>query len=281
MGAVVHYVGGNVLEITPPLTISPKEVDIALLPSPAGDAMKTAIVTGAGSGIGRAIADRLAQDGYAVVVNDLNADRARETAAAIAAAGGHARAHAGDVSREDDVQTLVAEARASFGSVDLLVNNAGHVHQCAFEDLTPADFDHMFAVHVRGTFLMMREVLPSMLAAKDGVIVNIASQLGQIGGVDLVHYSGAKAAVIGMTKALAREVSSRGVRVNAVAPGPINTPLVQMLSEDWRDRKAAGLPLGRFGEPEEIAAVVAFLASPAASLFVGQTLGANSGDVML
>jgi 3-oxoacyl-[acyl-carrier protein] reductase len=139
----------------------------------------------------------------------------------------------------------------------------------------------MFAVHVRGTFLMMRAVLPAMLKAGEGVIINIASQLGQIGGVELVHYSGAKAAIIGMTKSLAREVSARGVRVNAVAPGPINTPLVADLSQEWRERKAAQLPLGRFGEPEEIAAVVAFLASPAASLFVGQTLGANSGDVML
>ena len=113
------------------------------------------------------------------------------------------------------------------------------------------------------------------------MIVNVASQLGQIGGVELVHYSAAKAAVIGMTKSLAREVSALGVRVNAVAPGPINTPLVAALSESWRMAKAAQLPLGRFGEPEEVAAVIAFLASSEASLFVGQTLGPNSGDVML
>jgi 3-oxoacyl-[acyl-carrier protein] reductase len=161
------------------------------------------------------------------------------------------------------------------------VNNAGHVHQARFLNLDPADFDRMFAVHARGTYLCMRAVLPGMIARKQGVIVNIASQLGQIGGVDLVHYSGAKAAIIGMTKALAREVSAEGVRVNAVAPGPINTPLVMALSDDWRNAKAAGLPLGRFGEPDEVAATVAFLCSPEASLFVGQTLGPNSGDVML
>jgi 3-oxoacyl-[acyl-carrier protein] reductase len=139
----------------------------------------------------------------------------------------------------------------------------------------------MFAVHVRGTFLMSKAVLPDMLKRGAGVIVNIASQLGQIGGIELVHYSGAKAAIIGMTKALAREVSSRGVRVNAVAPGPINTPLVMGLSAEWRERKNAELPLGRFGEPEEVAATVSFLASPEAGLYVGQTLGPNSGDVML
>jgi 3-oxoacyl-[acyl-carrier protein] reductase len=124
-------------------------------------------------------------------------------------------------------------------------------------------------------------VIDGMLARKSGAIVNVASQLGQIGGVELVHYSAAKAGIIGMTKSLAREVSAQGIRVNAVAPGPINTPLVRSLSQDWQRAKAAELPLGRFGEPEEVAEAVSFLCSPAASLFVGQTLGPNSGDVML
>ncbi|MFC2254497.1 SDR family NAD(P)-dependent oxidoreductase [Labrys portucalensis] len=243
--------------------------------------LKTAIVTGAGSGIGKAIAERLAADGYGVLVNDLALERAQAIADAIRAAGGKAVAAAGDVSSDADVAAIVAAARTQLGPVDLLVNNAGHVHQCLFEHLETSDFDRMFAVHVRGTFLMIRAVLPAMLEAGSGVIVNVASQLGQIGGIELAHYSGAKAAVIGMTKSLAREVSSRGVRVNAVAPGPINTPLVKALSDDWKERKAGELPLGRFGEPEEVAATVAFLASPAASLFVGQTLGPNSGDVML
>jgi len=242
---------------------------------------KAAIVTGAGSGIGKAIAERLARDGYGVLVNDLTATKAEAVVKGIAQAGGKAAAAVGDVSSESDVAAIVAAARKAFGPADLLVNNAGHVHQASFEELAVADFDRMFAVHVRGTFLMMKAVLPSMLERGQGVIVNIASQLGQIGGITLAHYSGAKAAVIGMTKSIAREVSTRGVRVNAVAPGPINTPLVMALSEDWRRRKAAELPLGRFGEPEEVAATVAFLASPEASLFVGQTLGPNSGDVML
>ena len=241
----------------------------------------SAIVTGAGSGIGKAIAIKLAAIGYAVLVNDLSRDRAEATVAEIAAAGGLAAAKAGDVSSESDVAAIYAAAVAAHGEVGLLVNNAGIAHQALFENLEVGDFDRMFAVHVRGTFLMTRAVLGSMLDRKDGIIVNIASQLGQIGGIELAHYSGAKAAIIGMTKSLAREVSSRGVRVNAVAPGPINTPLVMELSDDWRERKKSELPLGRFGEPEEVAETVAFLASPAASLFVGQTLGPNSGDVML
>jgi len=237
--------------------------------------MSTAIVTGAGSGIGRAIARRLAEDGYTVVVNDLDPARAQ---AVVAEIGGDAVAVAGDVAKESDVEAI---ATISGETVDVLVNNAGHVHQTLFEHMQVADFDRMFAVHVRGTYLMMRRFLPAMLKRGSGCIVNIASQLGQIGGIELVHYSGAKAAIIGMTKALAREVSARGVRVNAVAPGPIETPLVMALSEDWRKRKAAELPLGRFGRPEEVATVVSFLASPGGSLFVGQTLGPNSGDVML
>jgi 3-oxoacyl-[acyl-carrier protein] reductase len=242
---------------------------------------KTAIVTGAGSGIGRAIAERLARDGYSVLVNDLTPAKAETVANGILQAGGKAAASGGDVSNETDVAAIAALAEKAFGPADLLVNNAGHVHQAPFEKLAVADFDRMFAVHVRGTFLMMQAVLPAMLARGEGVIVNIASQLGQIGGIELAHYSAAKAAIIGMTKSIAREMSARGVRINALAPGPINTPLVMALSEDWRRRKAAELPLGRFGEPEEVAATVAFLVSPEASLFVGQTLGPNSGDVML
>ena len=243
--------------------------------------MRSVIVTGAGSGIGRACALRLAADGYQVTVNDLRAEAAAETVAEIERAGGRAIAVAGDVSREADVDSIAAAARGAFGDPTHLVNNAGYVHQALFVDLTPADFDRMFAVHVRGVFLMMKAVLPAMLARKSGCIVNMASQLGQIGGVELVHYSAAKSAIIGLTKSLAREVSKDGVRVNAVAPGPINTPLVQAISADWRKAKAAELPLGRFGEPAEVAAAVAFLCSDQASLFVGQTIGPNSGDVML
>lgn len=242
---------------------------------------KVALVTGAGGGIGRAVAERLAEDGTKVVVNDLNPDASEEVAGKIQEAGGEALSAPGDVSAHEDVRRVVSRAVEYYGPPEILVNNAGIAQQKRFVDLTVEDFDRMLGVHLRGTFLFTREVIPSMLSTGHGVVVNIASQLGQIGGVELTHYSSANAGIIGLTKALAREVSAEGVRVNAVAPGPINTELVLGLSEEWRREKAAELPLGRFGEPREVAETVAFLASKAASLYVGQTLGPNSGDVML
>ena len=238
--------------------------------------MNTVIITGAGSGIGRAVAQKLASLDYNVVVNDYD-----QTAAEAAAKEIGGLAVQGDVSDEADVARVVESCTAEFGAPTHLVNNAGHVHQARFTDLTAADFDRMIAVHLRGTFLCTHAVLPAMISAGHGCVVNMASQLGQIGGIELVHYSAAKAGIIGMTKALAREVSTQGVRVNAVAPGPINTPLVRALSSDWRDAKAAELPLGHFGEPEDVAETVAFLGSDAARIYVGQTLSPNSGDVML
>ncbi len=240
-----------------------------------------AIVTGAARGIGGAVAARLARAGAAIVLADLDDGAAAAASAGLNRAGGRTIATHVDVAGEGSVGAMFEVCEKAFGACSLLVNNAGYVHQAPFETLGVADFDRMIAVHLRGTFLCARRAIGAMLAAGDGAIVNIASQLGQIGGVELTHYSAAKAGIIGLTKALAREVSARGVRVNAVAPGPINTPLVLGLSEAWRDAKRAQLPLGRFGEPEDIAETVAFLASPAARIYVGQTLGPNSGDVML
>jgi 3-oxoacyl-[acyl-carrier protein] reductase len=242
---------------------------------------RVALVTGAGSGIGRAIAEKLAKSGERVVVNDLRGEAADEVVAGIKGSGGDAAAAPGDVSNVEDVDRIVEAAREAYGPPEMLVNNAGFLQQKRFADLTVEDFDRMIAVHLRGTFLCTRAVLPGMLSRGGGIIVNVASQLGQIGGVELCHYSSAKAGIIGLTKSLAREVSAQGVRVNAVAPGPINTELVLGLSEDWRRTKAAELPLGRFGEPHEVAETVAFLVSDGAALYVGQTLGPNSGDVML
>lgn len=240
-----------------------------------------AIVTGAGAGIGKAIALHLAADGAKVIVNDLNSEAAHAVAAEISQVGGQAAAFAGDVSDPQNVDATFDFCEATYGDCSLLVNNAGIVQQVCFEDMTLADWDRMISIHLRGCFLNCRRAITPMLRNKRGVIINLASQLGQIGGVELVHYSAAKAGIIGMTKALAREVSKSGIRVNAVAPGPINTDLVRSLSDEWRAAKAKDLPLGRFGEAEEVAATVAFLASEGAANFVGQTLGPNSGDVML
>ena len=242
---------------------------------------RVSLVTGAGSGIGRAIAEKLGRGGERVVVNDLDGTSAEEVVAGIREAGGEAAAAPGDVSDPEAVRGMVQRAREAFGPVEVLVNNAGYGQQKLFVKLTVEDFDRMIGVHLRGTFLCTSAVLPGMLEVGRGVIVNVASQLGQIGGVELCHYSAAKAGIIGLTKSLAREVSAQGIRVNAVAPGPINTELVLGLSEEWRRNKAADLPLGRFGEPWEVAETVAFLLSDGAALYVGQTLGPNSGDVML
>jgi 3-oxoacyl-[acyl-carrier protein] reductase len=242
---------------------------------------RVALVTGAGSGIGRAIAEKLGKEGERVVVNDLKGEAADEVVAGIKESGGEASSAPGDVSDVEDVDRIVAAAREAYGSPEILVNNAGFLQQKRFVDLTVEDFDRMIAVHLRGTFLCTRAVLPEMLSRGGGIVVNVASQLGQIGGIELCHYSAAKAGIIGLTKSLAREVSAQGVRVNAVAPGPINTELILGLSEEWQRAKAAELPLGRFGEPAEVAETVAFLVSDGATLYVGQTLGPNSGDVML
>ena len=242
---------------------------------------RVALVTGAGSGIGRAIAEKLAKDGEQVAVNDLNSETADEVVIRIKESGGRAAAVPGDVSDAEAVEQIMAAVREAYGSPEILVNNAGFLQQKRFVDLAVEDFDRMIAVHLRGTFLCTRAVLPEMLSRGSGIVVNVASQLGQIGGIELCHYSAAKAGIIGLTKSLAREVSAQGVRVNAVAPGPINTELILGLSEEWQRAKAAELPLGRFGEPAEVAETVAFLVSDGATLYVGQTLGPNSGDVML
>jgi 3-oxoacyl-[acyl-carrier protein] reductase len=243
-----------------------------------------AIVTGAGSGIGAAIAERLAQDGARVMMNDINASSLASVKDKLISLGISADQIAiqdGDVSDETDMKTLFDHTMDQFGDLSLVVNNAGILQQKAFVEIKCDDWDKMIAVHVRGCFLGCHFAIPIMLKRGGGVIINTASQLGQIGAADLVHYATAKAAIIGLTKSLAREFGQSGLRINAVAPGPINTDLVLGLSKDWRDAKAAQLPLGHFGEPSDVAATVAFLASEDARIYVGQTLGPNSGDVML
>lgn len=240
-----------------------------------------AIVTGAGSGIGRAIANRLAVEGANIVVNDISIQRAEETVSSIAKIGNVSIAIQGDVSCQKDIEAAFDACEKTFGHCDILINNAGIVQQKSFAEMSVDDWDRMIEVHLRGCFLGCKRAIPNMVKRKSGCIINIASQLGQIGGTQLCHYSAAKAGIIGLTKSLARELSKYGVRINAVAPGPINTELVKGLSKEWRNSKALSLPLGKFGSPEDVASTVAFLASNDAQIFVGQTLGPNSGDVML
>jgi 3-oxoacyl-[acyl-carrier protein] reductase len=186
-----------------------------------------------------------------------------------------------DVTDEHQVEAMAAAALARFGRVDVLVNNAGIFSESLLEDMSLEEWDRVLSTNLRSVFLCTRALLGQMLQRGDGRIINIASQLGQIGGVSAVHYSASKAGVIGFTKALAREVSSRGVLVNAIAPGPIETPLLENETEAWRSAKLAELPIGRFGGVDEVTPTAVLLASADGSYYVGQTLGPNGGDVML
>jgi 3-oxoacyl-[acyl-carrier protein] reductase len=243
---------------------------------------KIAIVTGGARGIGGHIAMAFAAEGADVVVADrLDESAASPVLSAIEAAGRRSLFVTTDVSDEQQVREMVDAAMTEFGHVDVLVNDAGTVSQVAFDQLEVGEFDRVLGVNLRGTFLCSRFVIPSMLERRSGVIINVASQLGQIGGIEMVHYSASKAGVIGFTKALAREVSTRGIRVNAIAPGPILTDMMAEETEEWAARKLAELPMGRFGEPHEVAPTAVFLASDDSSYYVGQTLCPNGGDVML
>jgi 3-oxoacyl-[acyl-carrier protein] reductase len=224
------------------------------------------VVTGGASGIGRAIAEAFTANGDRVAVLDRS---------------GVAGTIAVDVSDEASVRVAFAAARAQIGSIDILVNSAGLLTESRLEDMTLAMWNETISVDLTGVFLCCREVVGEMRQQKWGRIINIASQLAIKGGTGLSHYSAAKAGVVGLTKALALETAGDNVLVNSIAPGPIETPLVEGISEDWKTAKRAGLPLLRFGLPAEVAPTALLLASdPGGNLYVGQTLGPNSGDVM-
>jgi 3-oxoacyl-[acyl-carrier protein] reductase len=243
---------------------------------------RVAIVTGGARGIGGAIAAAFADEGADVVVADvLGVDAATDTLDAIAAAGRRSLVVHTDVADEASVRAMVDQAYEEFGHVDILVNNAGVFSQHLFHELPVEAFDRVLAINLRGVFLCTRFVLPRMLERGSGNVINVASQLGQIGGVEMVHYSASKAGVIGLTKALAREVSTKGIRVNAIAPGPILTQMMAEETEEWAAQKLSELPIGRFGETHEVAPTAVFLASDESSYYVGQTLCPNGGDVML
>lgn len=242
---------------------------------------RRAVVTGAGSGIGEAIALAYAQAGAQLLLADIDAARADSVARRCRALGAQAETVIGDVGDESTAHRIIDRCVQAFGGIDILVNNAGMLTQSRCAGMSTAMWDEMLRVDLRSVFLCARRAVPHMQAQRWGRIINIASQLGIKGGVELSHYAAAKAGVIGFTKSLALEVAPDNVLVNAIAPGPIATPLVDGISADWKRAKEASLPLGRFGRADEVAPTAVLLASdPGGNLYVGQTLGPNSGDVM-
>jgi 3-oxoacyl-[acyl-carrier protein] reductase len=243
---------------------------------------RIALVTGAASGIGKAIAIAFAREGADVIVADKVAEiHAAEVLAGIRGHGGEALFVHRDVSNEESVRSMADAALARFGRVDILVNNAGIFTESLIENMPIDDWDRVVNTNLRGTFLCTRALIGQMLDRGDGRIINIASQLGQVGGKSVGHYAASKAGIIGLTKSLAREVAPRGVLVNAIAPGPIETPMLDGETEAWRSAKLAELPIGRFGTVDEVTPTAVLLASADGSFYVGQTLGPNGGDVML
>jgi len=240
---------------------------------------RAALVTGAGSGIGRAVATRLARDGAAVAVLDVDRDAGARTARDIAERGGRAVAVVADVSSGPAVRAAAAEARAAIGPLHVLVNNAGVCSFHPFGELDEAEWDRMFAVHVKGAFHCTKAALPDMIEARWGRVVNVSSVGGLKGAPALTHYAAAKAALIGFTRALATEVGVHGVTVNAVAPGLVDTPLLVRsgMPEAIRSGQAAQLPVRRIGIPDDIAAACAYLVSPDAGYVTGQVLSPNGG----
>jgi 3-oxoacyl-[acyl-carrier protein] reductase len=237
---------------------------------------RCALVVGGAGGIGGGIAEAFLAAGATVVIADFNEEFTNSRAREIGSLG-----VAIDVTNETSVRYAVATATKLMGRIDILVNSAGIATQSPVVDMSLDVWNETLAVDLSGVFLVTHHVLPQMLQRGDGRIINVASQLGIKGAASLSHYAAAKAGVIAFTKSLALEVSANGVLVNAIAPGPVYTQMVAGIDEEWKAAKAKELPLGRFGEIEEVAPTAVLLASsPGGNLYVGQTLGPNSGDVM-
>ncbi|WP_230560320.1 SDR family NAD(P)-dependent oxidoreductase [Paraburkholderia translucens] len=237
----------------------------------------TCLVTGAGSGIGRAIALAFARERAHVIVNDLPSSAALdELRKDIEALGARCTLAAADVADAASVRGLFADIER----LDVLVNNAGILREAPVTEISDSEWDRMIKVHLYGAFYFSREAARLMQKQRRGAIVNIASDLGQLGCENLSHYSAAKGGIIAFTKSLARELAPHGVRVNAVAPGGVLTPMVEALGARYIEEEAARYPLKRLGTPEEIAQAVRFLSSDAASFITGQIVGVNGGGVM-
>ena len=244
---------------------------------------KVALVTGAANGIGRATAKRLAQDGIAIGVLDLLAEGAQQVADEITASGGKAVALAADVSKRDDIAAAVAKLRDTFGPVTIVVNNAGITGFKPFLELTDDDWDRMLAINLRSAFAVTQVVIPDMIAARWGRIINIASSSAQSGAVKMAHYSASKGGMIALTRTLAVEFGEYGITANAIPPRFVHNTAMSLESFERDDMKArfqtmidAG-PIRRHGEPEDIAGCVAYLASDEAGYVTGQVFGVNGG----
>lgn len=239
------------------------------------------LITGASGGIGEALAEGFATSGYNVVLGyHTNQEKAQALCLSLDGGGGRVLAKKADVSREEDVEALFAFAEEQFGAVDVLVNNAGIAQQKMFCDISVQEWEEMFAVHTKGCFLCCRRALLGMICNKRGSIVNIASMWGQVGASCEAHYSAAKAAVIGLTKALAKEEGPSGVRVNCVAPGAIDAGMMNAFTEQDKQMICEEIPLGKLGSAQDVAEAVLFLASGKAAFITGQVLGVNGGQVV-
>jgi 3-oxoacyl-[acyl-carrier protein] reductase len=245
--------------------------------TPAGS---VAIVTGAARGIGRAIAEALAAEGARVVVADRDGDGAAQVADALTAGGARALGLCVDVAVEEDAQRLADETLAAFGTVDVLVNNAGVASAAPLVDTGLDEWNRVLAVDLTGVFLCSRAVAPAMIAQGSGRIVNVGSQLGLRGAPNLAAYCAAKAGVHGLTKALARELAPHGITVNAVAPGPVDTEILADVDPGTMAGILAEIPLGRVARVEEIAPIVVLLASAGGSYFTGSVVNVSGGHVM-
>ncbi|MFO7675076.1 MAG: 3-oxoacyl-[acyl-carrier-protein] reductase [bacterium] len=241
---------------------------------------RTAIVTGAGAGIGREIARRLAAAGAKVAACDVVAASAEDCAAAIVAAGGTARGYANDVSDTAAVAELCGRVAAELGGIGVLVNNAGITRDGLMMRMTEQDWDMVLAVNLKGAFNFIKICARPMMKERWGRIVNIASVVGQMGNAGQANYSAAKAGMIGLTKSAARELAPRGITVNAVAPGFIETAMTAKLEPATREAYASAIPLGRFGTPGDVAEACLFLCSGAAAYITGQVVRVDGGMLM-